>query len=577
MKNNGAPGPDKINAYAIKKLPSTHTFLVNAFVDAFDNNKPLPNWLVKGKTILLPKNQETGIAKNYRLIACLNITYKLYTSLLNKFLENHCTTNNIITMEQAGGKKHSWGCADQLLINKMVLDQVKQQRKNLFMMWFDYRKAFDSVPHSWIIKALHLAKVPEKVLNAILRLMELWATKVNLFAEGTNIETESINYLTGVLQGDCLSLMLFILSVNPLSFMLSLLPGYNIGKPNSSKVNISHLFFVDDLKTFAKNKNEATLHLDLFTRFTNDINMKFGLDKCAYIYIERGKRKSLGTKLTINNIEISELESEDTYKYLGQDEDIGFKGELNKQRVMEEYLKRVRKIWNSELYSRNKVLAHNIFAIPVLSPTFGILDWTKQELENLDIKTRKILTASGSFHINSDVDRLYCYRKNGGRGLNSIVDTFISRIVSLSLHLKNPRYDNRFLKHVLTHETERLIRVAENLLSNFSVEFQEGIQEAENSTKVVNMAIKRKIKENHLHEWICKTQHGYLERSRKNVPNIDKNNTEIWLKKAPLSSHIEGYIFAIQEEEINTNLLVAKRDGDRNTNCRLCKKEKKSI
>ena len=74
MKNNGAPGPDKVNAYAIKKLPTTHTFLVNAFVNAFDNNKPLPNWLVKGKTILLPKHQETGIAKNYRPIACLNIT-----------------------------------------------------------------------------------------------------------------------------------------------------------------------------------------------------------------------------------------------------------------------------------------------------------------------------------------------------------------------------------------------------------------------------------------------------------------------------------------------------------------------
>ena len=68
--------------------------------------------------------------------------------------------------------------------------------------------------------------------------------------------------------------------------MLSLLPGYNIGKPNSSKVLISHLFFVDDLKTFVKNKNEATLHRDPITRFTNDISIKFGLDKCAYIYIE---------------------------------------------------------------------------------------------------------------------------------------------------------------------------------------------------------------------------------------------------------------------------------------------------
>ena len=48
-------------------------------------------------------------------------------------------------------------------------------------------------------------------------------------------------------------------------------------------------------------------------------------------------------------------------------------------------------------------------------------------------------------------------------------------------------------------------------------------------------------------------------------------------KKSTVTFHIEGYNFAIQEEEINTNLLVAKRDGDRNTNCRLCKKEKKSI
>ena len=165
--------------------------------------------------------------------------------------------------------------------------------------------------------------------------------------------------------------------------------------------------------------------------------------------------------------------SRDTYKYLGQDEDISCKGALNKGkgRVKEEYLKRIRKIWKLEHYFWNKVQAHNIFAIPVLSPTLRILDRTKQELENLGINTRKILTASGSFHINCDVDRLYYYRKNGGRGLNSIVDTFISMIVPLSLHLKNPRYNNRFLNHVLTHETERLIRVTENLLNNFSVEF----------------------------------------------------------------------------------------------------------
>ena len=75
MKNNGAPDPDKTKAYPIKKLPSTHTFLVNVFVEAYD-------WLIKGRAILVPKNPETGISKNYSSIACLNITYKLYTCLL---------------------------------------------------------------------------------------------------------------------------------------------------------------------------------------------------------------------------------------------------------------------------------------------------------------------------------------------------------------------------------------------------------------------------------------------------------------------------------------------------------------
>ena len=74
MKNNGASGPDNITAYAIERLPSTHTFLVDVFLDTFENADPLSGWLVKGKTILLPKNQAKEATENYSPIACLNIT-----------------------------------------------------------------------------------------------------------------------------------------------------------------------------------------------------------------------------------------------------------------------------------------------------------------------------------------------------------------------------------------------------------------------------------------------------------------------------------------------------------------------
>ena len=153
--------------------------MIELFDKVFKHELDIPEWLIVSKTTLLPKNKNTHMEKNYRPIACLNTMYKLYTGMLNLFMEDHCITNEVITIEQAGGKKGSWGCSDQLLINKMVLDEVRRHRRNLFCMWFDYRKAFDSIPHSWLFEALALAKVPQTVIQAIRKLAERWKTEVS--------------------------------------------------------------------------------------------------------------------------------------------------------------------------------------------------------------------------------------------------------------------------------------------------------------------------------------------------------------------------------------------------------------
>ena len=138
--------------------------------------------------------------------------------------------------------------------------------------------------------------------------------------------------------------------------------------------------------------------------------MSFGSDKCAYMCIQNGKRYIRGESIKMNGLDLNELEFSESYKYLGQDEDISYKGEMNKERVVNEYYRRVRKIWKSRLYSRNKVMAHNTFEVPVLIPTFGILELTKKEIDAIDIKTRRLLTQGGNFHINSSVVRLYTER-----------------------------------------------------------------------------------------------------------------------------------------------------------------------
>ena len=125
------------------------------------------------------------------------------------------------------------------------------------------------------------------------------------------------------------------------------------------------------------------------------------------------------------------------------------------------------------------------------TPTFGILPWAKEELQQIDIKTRKLLTLSGSFHVNSDVDRLYCHRNEGGYGLNNVNDTYISRIVSLNLHLAQMEEVNHYLVEVRKHEAQNIVCQG--------TEFQQSFDEqAETDPKIASKKIKLKIKNDHL-------------------------------------------------------------------------------
>ena len=577
IPNNKAPGGDKITSIWIKKLTSLHPELLRLLDHTLKGELEIPDWLIESTTILLPKNNDTHQAKNYRPIACLNITYKLYTKILNSFVEDHCASNNIITIEQAGGKKGLWGCTDQLLINKMVLDEVRELRRNLFVMWFDYKKAFDSVSHQWLIKAMELAKLPANLIRAITALISKWAARLQLKSSDAITVTDAIKYLTGILQGDCLSLLLFIICVNPLSFLLKKnCEGYKIGKTGNRSVKLNHLLFVDDLKTYAMNRADAKKQLSLITQFSDDIGMKFGADKCAYMNIERGQIKTLGKTIPMNKLEISELEHEDSYKYLGLDEDIAIKGDMNKNRVTKEYYNRVRKIWRSELYGRNKVQAHNVFAVPILTGTFGIVDWTKDEIAAIDIKTRKILTCTGNYHRNSNVDRLYTTRDDGGRGLNSIYDVFITRLLSLVEHLQNIATWHEYLALVVQHETDRLVRVSKEIAASLEIE-----EEPVTPNRKIAERAKIKIKKNHKIAWENKVQHGFVFRKQQQHQDYNSTLSNHWLKSSRTISHTEAYICAIQEQEIRTRALDGKRMNANNENftnmCRHCKSRKEDI
>ena len=86
------------------------------------------------------------------------------------------------------------------------------------------------------------------------------------------------------------------------------------------------------------------------------------------------------------------------------------------------------------------------------------------------------------------------------------------------------------------------------------------------------------LKEGHTKIWKQKQQHGYLFRKQESQLEHDKKHTNKWLKDRLMTSHIEGYICAIQEQEIKTKLLENKRENPEvNPKCRYCKVSDESI
>ena len=78
------------------------------------------------------------------------------------------------------GVKGSMGCIDNLLIDKMVLEDASKFKKNLSCVWIDTRKALDSVSYRWLIQVLNLHRINSRIISLIESIMRVWKTTLRL-------------------------------------------------------------------------------------------------------------------------------------------------------------------------------------------------------------------------------------------------------------------------------------------------------------------------------------------------------------------------------------------------------------
>jgi hypothetical protein len=140
---------------------------------------------------------------------------------------------------------------------------------------------------------------------------------------------------------------------------------------------ISHLLYMDDLKLLGRNENDLKNEIKIVQTISKDINVNFGLEKCARICLKRGKVKSkmrIGSTFKNN---IKELDPRKACKYLGIEENFHIQLKNEKEKLRMEYLRRLRLVLGIIQF---KQLDH--WQYQYLDIVLELLTGTKKNCEN---------------------------------------------------------------------------------------------------------------------------------------------------------------------------------------------------
>ena len=187
---------------------------------------------------------------------------------------------------------------------------MQMEKYKLYNGLVDYRRVYDMIPHSWISECLGLFGEGENPKKFFVNSMNKW--QLELTSNGVYLG--NVEILRGIFPGDCLSPILFVLRMVPLSMIVRKV-NYVFG---DKLTRLNHLLFMDDLTLFAKSHDQIDSVMNTVHTFSEDIGIEFGQKKCGVFVLKRGKvDKAKSRGLNLPDGELMKTIDEEGYKCLG--------------------------------------------------------------------------------------------------------------------------------------------------------------------------------------------------------------------------------------------------------------------
>jgi hypothetical protein len=243
---------------------------------------------------------------NYRGIALISCIGKLYLSL---WAQRLAMRGEVRLGENQGGFRCLRATVDQALTLSEVLHQRKREKKDTFLCFVDFRKAFDTVWHDGLWKRLWDSGVRGKAWRIIRKLYSSIYAKVRLGDK----TSRSVKMNQGVRQGCPLSPTLFNFFVDELATQLRQ-SGYG---SKFLGLDVGALLYADDVVLLADSAEELQGLIDTVDEFCRKWKMSMNKKKTQVMVVRAsGRRPAAGPspKWVCRDQELKVVRK---YKYLG--------------------------------------------------------------------------------------------------------------------------------------------------------------------------------------------------------------------------------------------------------------------
>ena len=239
---NKSMGPDNIHPKVLAALSENENFVEavqKLFIKCFSSGEIPKIWKTANVMALHKKGSKTDCS-NYRPISLTCILCKIYEKIIRSHILKHVA-------DKISGKQHGFligrSCLSNLLEFMDSVTDILASGEDLDIFYFDFQKAFDTVPHNRLRIKLESFGICGKTLNVITDFLSNRSFRVLV----GNEKSAHFPVSSGVPQGSVLGPLLFLLYINDL--------------PDNISNYVS--LFADDLKMYGKSSSQILNQNDI--------------------------------------------------------------------------------------------------------------------------------------------------------------------------------------------------------------------------------------------------------------------------------------------------------------------------